>query len=151
MGRTTRHFNNALWEKGDAPKKLRAVLKEKTEKYSTWTSFSNPSVACMIAENLNMSEWDNSRNKYADLSQQLSDKEAKIFAATGHWPNDVIWYEKTWTSFSNPSVAWMIAENFNMSEWDNSRNKYADLSQQLSDKEAKIFAATGHWPNDIIE
>ena len=54
MGRTTRHFNNALWEKGDAPKKLRAVLKEKTEKYETWTSFSKPSVAWMIAENFNM-------------------------------------------------------------------------------------------------
>ena len=26
MGRTTRHFNNALWEKGDAPKKLREKI-----------------------------------------------------------------------------------------------------------------------------
>ncbi len=86
MGRTTRHFNNALWEKGDAPKKLRAVLKEKNEKYSTLKD----AVWWMIAENFNMSVWDNSRNKYTDLLQQLSDKEAKIFADTGHWPNDII-------------------------------------------------------------
>lgn len=60
MGRTTRHFNNALWEKGDAPKKLRALLKEKNEKSflkpqwaGSWWAEIGGMLSRMLAENFN--------------------------------------------------------------------------------------------------